>query len=96
MFGRAATDTRNLHSLEQVETWTRETFGLTADCLVLVSEEAGRLPGFPPLLTVVLFWTPDGTRHRLTLFKPVAGVVAGDMPIHWLRPSLVDDAGDCC
>ena len=96
MFGRSIPNPRNLAALEQVEAWVRARYDLPVDGLVLVSEEAGRLAGFPPLMTVVLFWIPDGTRHRVTIFKPVASVSAADLPVRWLRPSLVDDAGDCC
>jgi hypothetical protein len=50
--------------------------------VVLVAEVACRLPGCPPLETVVAFWTEDERRHQFKLYKPVADVVYDD--IGWL------------
>lgn len=96
MFARNASHRGNLAHLEQVEVWTRLRFGLADRDIVLVSEEAGRLPGYPQRLTVVQFWTADGQRYRFVVFKPVALVTEADLPIEWLLPALRDEGGECC
>jgi nitrate reductase delta subunit len=63
----------------------------------MVLEGEGRLPGYPPRETTVLFWTDPGTRHRLRLFKAAEAVTEEDLPVRWLLPTLVDDGdGECC
>jgi hypothetical protein len=95
MFGLLRPSYENLEHLERVETCVRVHFALAPDDLVIVSEDPGRLPGYPPLQTTVLFWS-QGLRHRFVVFKPVAMVVAADLPVVWLRPALVEDGGECC
>jgi len=84
-------------ALERVRQWTRERFGLASDVTILVSQVSCRLPGCPPLETVVAFWVDD-QRYRFKLFKPVAEVVAADLPPPWFKDALLDaDFGcDCC
>jgi len=85
-------------ALERVRTWTRERFALADDAAILVAEVACGLPGCPPLETVVAFWA-DAKRHHFKVFKPVAEVVLDDLPIAWLKDSLVVPEGadcDCC
>lgn len=96
VFARPALQRENLVHLERVESCIRDRFGLSADDLVLVSEEPGRRPGYPKVLTSILFWTADQQRYRLVVFKPVAAVGMEDLPIAWLLPTLRDDGGDCC
>ena len=75
-------------TLERVREWTRTRFGLPADAAVLVAEIACGLPGCPPRETVVAFWSGSETRHRFTLFKPVAEVVADDLPPAFMKGAL--------
>lgn len=97
MFRPLTADRADLDHLERIETWIRARFDLRARDLVLVSQEVSGQPGFPPLETVVLFWTGGGLRHRIRLFKPAAEVTEADLPVAWLLPSLVDDGdADCC
>lgn len=97
MFRRAAGSRDRLRHLDRVEAWTRERFRLPEEAIVLVSEEPGRQPGYPPLQTTVLFWTDRGTRHRFRVFKPVAEIVEGDLPVAWMLPALLDDGdAECC
>ena len=89
----------HLEALERIEGWTRARFGLPGEAVILVAEIECRVPGCPPIETVVAFWTKDETRYRFKLFKPVADVAADDLPVSWLLPSLVDygDLGcECC
>jgi len=82
-----------------VKAWKRARFNLPAQATVLVSEISCALPGCPPLHTVVAFWSEDGQRYQLKLFKPVAQVIADDLPPGWMRRALValDGMGDeCC
>jgi hypothetical protein len=84
-------------ALDRVREWTRARFRLDAEATILVSQVSCRLPGCPPLETVVAFWIDD-ERYRFKLFKPVADVVADDLPPSWYRDALLDaDFGcDCC
>ena len=84
-------------ALDRVREWTRARFRLDAEATILVSQVSCRLPGCPPLETVVAFWT-DGQRYRFKLFKPVADVIADDLPPAWFKDALLDaDFGcDCC
>ncbi len=95
MFGTSACAIENRVHLERVEGWTRQRFGLGADDLVLVSEGRRRRPGFPARQTTVLFWHGD-LRHRFVVFAPVAELRQDDIPLAWLRPTLVDTGDTCC
>ncbi len=96
MFRRLAGDPANLVHLQRIEASVRVRFAVPEGALVLVREEPGRLPGFPPRLTTVRFWIGED-RYRLTLFKPPAEVTETDLPVAWLLPSLRDDGdADCC
>ena len=87
-------------SADQVAGWTRERFGLPADAVVLVSESATALPGFPPRFTVIVFWTGAlAQRHHLKVFKPLDAVTPDDLPPYWMREALAVSPGfscDCC
>jgi nitrate reductase delta subunit len=83
---------------EQVRRWTRERFALPEDAVVMVAEVVCAVPGCPPLETVVAFWT-ESTRHHFKVFKPLAGVVADDLPPAFLKNALADIEGigcECC
>ena len=85
-------------ALERVRVWTRERFKLAPEAAILVSELECRLPGCPPLETVVAFWEND-KRHHFKLFKPVEEVINDDLPYAWLKDALAVEEGagwDCC
>ena len=84
---------------EQVREWTRARFALPQDAAVMVAEVTCAVPGCPPLETVVAFWTETDTRHHFKVFKPLAEVVADDLPPAWLKNALADVEGvgcECC
>jgi nitrate reductase delta subunit len=92
-------DPERAAALERVRTWTRERFALPEDAAVLVVQVACSLPGCPPLETAVAFWTTESTRHQFKLFKPVAEVLADDLPPGWMKPALIvdEESGfECC
>src|SRR5262245_33780436 len=68
-FGIAKKDGAHLTVLERLREWTRQRFKLAADSAILVSEIECRLPGCPPLETVIAFWENE-KRHHFKLFKP--------------------------
>ena len=81
---------------DRVRSLTRERFGLGAADMVTVNESAPALPGFPPVITAVQFWTTGGRRHHFQIFKPLTAVVADDLPFAWLKDSLaVPDDFEC-
>ena len=97
MFQRLGGRPENLNHLKRIEAAVRDRFGLSDDSLVLVSEERGQAPGFPPLDTQIRFWTDPKTRYRLRIVKPVRDITPSDLPVSWLLPSLKDDGDpDCC
>ena len=61
----------------RVKSWTRERFG---DVTVLVTELESSVPGFPPLHTVVAFWTPERRHYHFKVFKPLEKVEEADLP----------------
>jgi nitrate reductase delta subunit len=84
-------------ALDRVREWVRARFAL-GDAAILVAEMACGLPGCPPVETVIAFWL-DERRHHFKVFKPVAAVVADDLPPRWMRPALAvsdDFVCDCC
>jgi hypothetical protein len=98
-FGSAPKGPRHLDAVERVKEWARERFGLLEDDVVLVSESASSLPGFPPLETGVAFRTSDGTRHHFKVFKRVEEVAQGDLPPAWMKAALAAADGfgcECC
>jgi len=97
MFAARTIARPDVAELERVEALVRARFGVGEDDLVLVSEEAGRLPGLPATMTTILFWSGRERRHRLRLYKPAASVRADDLPAGWLKGALLDEGeGDCC
>jgi hypothetical protein len=86
-------------ALDRIAAQTRKRFRLGDQAVVLVAELACSLPGCPPLDTVVVFWTPQGVRHRFKIFKPARQVTEEDLPYDWLMRSLAAPEGfdeDCC
>ena len=65
------------------------------DVTVLVTELESALPGFPPLHTVVAFWT--ATKHyQFKVFKPLEEVAEDDVPPAWYREALAVTPGTDC
>lgn len=99
MFGFPRKGPGHLEALERIRDWVLARFALPPDAAVLVTEITCAQPGCPPLETVVLFWTPDGTRHRLKIFKTAEAVTEEDLPPGWLRRALIAPDGfddECC
>ena len=98
MFAFVRKGPERLQAVDRVRQWTRERFGLPKDAVVSVAEVACTLPGCAPLETVVMFWIAE-QRYQFKLFKPVAEVVAGDLPYAWLKDALAVQEGagwECC
>jgi nitrate reductase delta subunit len=87
----------HIQAIDRVRAWVRERFAL-GEAAIVVAEMACGLPGCPPVETVIAFWF-DKRRHHFKVFKPVAAVVADDLPPRWMRPALAvsdDFECDCC
>ncbi len=84
------------NAASRVKGWTRGRFG---DVTVLVTELESAVPGFPPLHTVVAFWTAEREHFHFKVFKPLGEVSETDIPPQWykdaLRVTLGLDCG-CC
>jgi hypothetical protein len=94
--GRSRKGAAHLEAVECVKEWTRRRFALAAEEIVVLTELATRLPGFPPLQTAVTFWTRDNIRHHFTVFKAVEEVAEGDLPPAWLKDSIALSGGIDC
>jgi hypothetical protein len=81
---------------ERVKDWTRARFNLAEDDLVMVTQTASKLPGYPPLQTAVSFWTAENTRHHFTVFKSVADVLEEDIPPAFMKHALAHSEGVSC
>ena len=89
---------RQAEALVAVRDWVQKRFALAPDAAISVSELACKLPGCPPLETVVTFWEDD-KRHHFKLFKRVTEVGFDDLPFAWLKDTLVLPEGfgcECC
>ena len=96
MFRRFGPANDVLEDISRVEGPVRERFRIEDTEIILVSEDPGAKPGFPPLETNVIFWKND-KRYRLKIFSPVSNVMGTDLPADWLLPSLEDNGdADCC
>ena len=96
MFRRLGPVQDTLDDLSRVEALVRDRFDIGDASIVLVSQDAGVKPGFPPLETNVVFWKGE-TRYKLKIFSPVAEVRDADLPVRWLLPALEDTGeGECC
>jgi hypothetical protein len=80
----------------RIKRWARERFGLGGDAIVLVSELESATPGFPPLHTVVAFWTAERKHYHFRVFKPLAAVTEDDIPPAWYREALAVTPGVDC
>jgi hypothetical protein len=88
-----------LDAASQVKRWTRERFGLNNDTTILVSELESTIPGFPPLHTVIAFWTAERKHYHFRVFKPLEEVAEQDVPPSWYRDALAVTEGvqcNCC
>jgi len=85
-----------LDAAQRIKLWTRERFGLAGDATLLVTELESALPGFPPLHTVVAFWTAERKHYHFKVFKPLQEVVEDDLPPAWLKDALAVSAGFDC
>ena len=95
MFRRFAPGEHVLEHITRVECLVRQRFQVAEPDLILVSEDPGLKPGYPPLETNVIFWKGE-TRYRLKIFRPISEVAQTDLPIAWLLPSLEDTGEDGC
>ena len=88
-----------LDAATRVKRWTRERFSLGSDCTILVSELESALPGFPPLSTVVAFWSAERKHYHFRVFKPLQEVAQEDFPPAWYKEALAVSEGfqcECC
>lgn len=96
MFRRLGPERDTLEDISRVETLVRERFRVGDSDIILVSQDPGERPGFPPHETNVIFWKDD-KRYRLKIFSPVSKVMGADLPVGWLLPALEDTGdADCC
>jgi nitrate reductase delta subunit len=88
-----------LEAASRVKAWTRARFSLAADSIIMVSELESAAPGFPPLSTVVAFWSAERKHYHWRIFKPLQEVVEDDLPPAWYKQALEVTAGlpcGCC
>ena len=96
MFRRFGSADDTLGDISRVEALVRAQYSVDESEIILVSQDPGFKPGFPPVETNVIFFKNE-TRYRLKIFSPVAQVMQKDLPIGWLLPSLEDiGEGECC
>ena len=96
MFRRLEPEKGTLDDISRVEGLVRERFAIGAADIILVSQDRGTKPGFPPIETNVVFWKSD-KRYRLKIFSPIVQVMDSDLPVRWLLPALEDTGeGECC
>lgn len=96
MFRRLGPRKDTLDDICRIEALLRERFRIASADIVLVSEDPGSKPGFPPRETNVIFWKDD-KRYRLKIFALVSDVMDRDLPVGWLLPALEDTGdADCC
>ena len=84
------------NAASRVKSWTRRRFG---DVTVLVTELQSGTPGFPPLRTVIAFWSAERRHYHFSVFKPLEQVEEADMPPVWYRDALAVTPGidcSCC
>lgn len=89
----------HLVAIRRVRDWTRQQFALAPAQAVIIEQNPTELPGFPPVETVVAFWTAPEHRHEFKIFKPTRSVEQDDLPPSWMRGALrveADIACSCC
>jgi hypothetical protein len=97
MLRSAHRDPDYLRALGRVRECVRERFAL-GDAAILVAEVSCAVPGCPPVETVIAFWSGE-RRHHFKVFKPVAEVIADDLPPRWYMGALAvpdDFQCECC
>ena len=95
MFTRLGPGKDTLADISRVEALVRERFRVSESDIILVSQDPGIKPGFPPLETNVIFWKNE-KRYRLKVFAPVSQVTDADLPVSWLLPALEDTGESAC
>ena len=95
-FAAAPKGAEHLDAIERIKDWTRRRFSLAESDGVLVTEGPSVLPGFPPLETVVAFWSADAVRHHFRVFKPADEIVEDDVPPAWMKDALAAAEGIEC
>jgi len=80
----------------RVKRWTRSRFALDSEATLFVSELESAVPGFPPLSTVVAFWTAEQKHYHFRVFKPLEQVVEDDLPPAWYKEALLVEGGVAC
>jgi nitrate reductase delta subunit len=95
MLRRRNTSPAQHAAVARVRDWTRARFRLDADTTIMVNELECRVPGCPPVETVIVFWTAPDKRHHWKVFKPVAEVTEDDLPPWWMKDALIVREGDC-
>jgi|SRR6267143_866842 len=80
----------------QVKQWVRARFALGDAATLLVTEVENATPGFPPLSTVVAFWTAERKHYHFRVFKPLEEVSEADIPPAWYREALAVTPGIDC
>jgi hypothetical protein len=80
----------------RVKRWVRGRFALDDDSTVLVTELESATPGFPPLSTVVAFWTAEPKHYHFRVFKALEDVAEADIPPAWYREALAVTPGVDC
>jgi hypothetical protein len=97
--GVARKDDAQRQALRRIKQWTRERFSLGDDELAMVTQEDARIPGAPPVNTLIVFHCADGLKRHYRIFKPAAEVVEDDLPPSWMKNALVTPDGyqcSCC
>jgi hypothetical protein len=96
MFGSTKGAPGRLEAASRLKAWTRSRFSLAADTVILVSEIESAQAGFPPVSTVVAFWTAERKHYHWRIFKPLDEVVEDDLPPAWYKAALEVEAGMQC
>jgi len=97
--GVARTDDAQRRALRRVKQWTRERFSLGDNELAMVTQEETRIPGAPPVNTLIVFQCADGLKRHYRIFKPAADVSEDDLPPSWMKQALITPEGfqcSCC
>lgn len=97
--GQARKDDGQRAALRQIKHWARARFSLGEDDLVIVTQEEVRLPGVPPLQTLIVFQCADGLKRHWRIFKPAVDVSEDDLPPGWMKDALITPEGfqcSCC
>lgn len=97
--GTARKDDAQRAALRRIKQWTRARFSLTDDELAMVTQEETRLPGAPPVHTLIVFQCADGLKRHYRIFKPAEDVLEDDLPPAWMKDALITPEGyqcSCC